>query len=164
MEHETGSNKEFTMHFREHHRKAACWAFACLLGLLVTVRPVSADTSLQRELIESEQHETIEPEKRKGVLGKALYYNKSFRNKRTSSGALSNPEKLTAAHPTLPLGSRVKVLNLDNQKSVIVTVNDRCRNHGYELIDLSHAAARELGFLGRGTAMVRITKLDEAAQ
>jgi rare lipoprotein A len=54
------------------------------------------------------------------------------------------------------LGTRVKVVNLANDRSVVVTVNDRCRKQRFEFIDLSQAAARELGFFGKGVAWVRI--------
>ncbi len=94
-----------------------------------------------------------EPE---GVVGKAFYYAKRYSGRKTSSGEIYDPEKLTAAHPTIPLGTRVKVLNIANERSVVVTVNDRCRKRTFELIDLSRAAARELGILVKGTAMVRI--------
>ncbi|HPV52343.1 MAG TPA: septal ring lytic transglycosylase RlpA family protein, partial [Smithella sp.] len=66
-------------------------------------------------------------------------------------------KKLTAAHPTLPLGTLVKVVNLDNNKSVVVKINDRCLEHEDVFIDLSREAARRLGFLRQGKARVRIT-------
>jgi rare lipoprotein A len=77
--------------------------------------------------------------------------------RKTSSGAIYNPKKLTAAHPTLPLGTRVKVVNLANNKSVIVTVNDRCREHEEAFIDLSREAARQMGMMRQGKANVRMT-------
>jgi len=67
---------------------------------------------------------------------------------------------MTAAHPTLPMGTKVKVVHLGNSNEVIVTVNDRCRKRRYPTIDLSHAAAKELGFLGKGTARVIMQTLD----
>ena len=74
---------------------------------------------------------------------------------------VNDSKKLTAAHPTLPLGTRVKVVNLANDRSVIVTINDRFRKRKYDVIDLSRAAASELGFIRRGTAKVRISPVDE---
>ncbi|NJD91896.1 MAG: septal ring lytic transglycosylase RlpA family lipoprotein, partial [Geobacter sp.] len=59
-------------------------------------------------------------------------------------------------------GSRVKVINLANDKEVVVTINDRCRQRKTPFIDLSRAAAKELGFLGKGTARVRIIPLAES--
>jgi rare lipoprotein A len=68
---------------------------------------------------------------------------------------------MTAAHPTIPHGTRVKVQNLANNKSVVVTVNDRCRKRSFEIIDLSRTAARDLDIIRQGVATVRITPLDE---
>jgi rare lipoprotein A len=53
------------------------------------------------------------------------------------------------------------VVNIANNRSVVVTVNDRCRKHSFEFIDLSQAAARQLGFLGKGMARVRIIPVEE---
>lgn len=100
----------------------------------------------------------------KGVEGVATYYAKRYKGRRTSSGERYRPEKLTAAHPRLPLGVKVRVTNLDNGQDVVVKVNDRCRKRRFNVIDLSRAAARELGFLGKGRARVRIERLDEAPE
>lgn len=96
-----------------------------------------------------------------GAKGIASYYAKRYNGRKTRSGARYNPEKLTAAHPDLPFGTRVKVINLANDREVIVTVNDRCRDRSFPFIDLSRAAAKKLGFLGKGTAKVVIMPLDE---
>lgn len=93
--------------------------------------------------------------------GVASYYAKRYNGRATCSGVRYNPEKLTAAHPDLPFGTRVKVINLANDREVIVTINDRCRERSFPFIDLSRAAARKLGFLGKGTARVRILPLDD---
>jgi hypothetical protein len=92
-----------------------------------------------------------------GAEGFARYYANSFNGKRTTSGEIYQSKKLTAAHPTLPLGTLVKVVNLDNNKSVVVKINDRCLEHEDVFIDLSREAARRLGFLRQGKARVRIT-------
>lgn len=96
----------------------------------------------------------------KGVDGIASYYAKRYNGRRTSSGRRYNPAELTAAHPSLPHGTRVRVINLTNDKEVTVTVNDRCRARKQPFIDLSREAAKQLGFLGKGTARVRIIALD----
>lgn len=96
----------------------------------------------------------------KGVNGIASYYAKRYNGRRTSSGRRYNPALLTAAHPSLPHGTRVRVINLTNDKAVTVTVNDRCRARKQPFIDLSREAAKQLGFLGKGTARVRIIALD----
>ena len=99
--------------------------------------------------------------KKKGTEGVAAYYAKRYNGRKTNSGARYNPEKLTAAHPHLPFGTRVKVVNLANMQEVVVTVNDRCRKRSFTFIDLSRAAARKLGFLGKGTARVMITLVEK---
>ena len=96
-----------------------------------------------------------------GTVGIARYYAKRYKGRKTSSGEIYNPKKLTAAHPTFPLGTRVKVVNLVNNKSVIVTINDHCREHEESFIDLSREAARQLGMMKQGKAKVRITIIDE---
>lgn len=97
-----------------------------------------------------------------GVTGTASYYAKRYNGRRMTSGQRYNPQKLTAAHPTLPLGTKVKVVNLANNQEVTVTITDRCRKRVSHFIDLSRAAARKLGFLGKGVIEVRIITLDEA--
>ncbi len=92
-----------------------------------------------------------------GKKGVATYYASRYKGRRTSSGERYNPARLTAAHNDLPLGTRVKVTNLDNEREVVVTVNDRCKKRKLRLIDLSRAAARELDILGKGKARVMIT-------
>lgn len=105
--------------------------------------------------------ETPRAEKAAGRNGIATYYAKRYNGRRTTSGERYRPENLTAAHPTLPLGSKVKVVNLQNDNEVVVRVNDRCRKRKTEIIDLSTAAARKLGFLGRGMARVKISQLED---
>ncbi|SUO95452.1 septal ring lytic transglycosylase RlpA family protein [Suttonella ornithocola] len=91
--------------------------------------------------------------------GKASWYGPGFHGRRTASGEVYDMNQLTAAHKRLPLGSQVKVTNLSNGKSVIVRINDRGPFHGDRVIDLSKAAAKELGVLQKGTADVSITTL-----
>ena len=87
--------------------------------------------------------------------GTASYYGSEFRGRRTASGERFNPKAMTAAHKTLPLGSRVRVTNLRNGKSVEVTINDRGPYTGGRIIDLSKGAARKLDMIRSGTAKVR---------
>lgn len=93
--------------------------------------------------------------------GAASYYGKRLAGRPTASGEAFDPAKLTAAHRTLPLGSRVRVTNLRNGKSVVVRINDRGPYHSRRIIDLSRRAARRLGMLGRGKARVRLELLEE---
>jgi rare lipoprotein A len=88
--------------------------------------------------------------------GEASHYAMFFRGRPTASGEPYRPGRRTAAHRTLPLGSRVRVTNLDNGRSTVVRINDRGPFHGDRVIDLSHAAAREIGMLGPGSASVEL--------
>lgn len=92
-------------------------------------------------------------------LGKASYYGPGFAGRKTASGAIFYPERLTAAHRFLPLGTRVRVTNLHNGESVLVTINDRGPYIRGRHIDLSMGAARAIGMLGRGVADVVIQVL-----
>ncbi|WP_166360750.1 septal ring lytic transglycosylase RlpA family protein [Pseudomonas akapageensis] len=93
--------------------------------------------------------------------GTASYYGSRHHGKRTASGERFNKNALTAAHRQLPFGTRVKVTNLKNDKSVVVRINDRGPHTRGRLIDLSHAAAAQLGMLGSGTARVRVQSLSD---
>ncbi len=88
--------------------------------------------------------------------GTASWYGTDFHGKRTANGDRYNMNDLTAAHPTLPMPSVVKVTNLANGKQIKVTVNDRGPFHSNRIIDLSKKAAQELGFYEAGTARVRV--------
>ena len=97
---------------------------------------------------------------RPAEVGIASYYAKSLQGRRTASGERYDMQALTAAHPSLPFGSRVRVTNLANGRSVVVRINDRGPYVAKRVIDLSYAAARELKFLSDGTTRVRLEVLD----
>ncbi|WP_411381175.1 septal ring lytic transglycosylase RlpA family protein [Pseudomonas sp. MPB26] len=88
--------------------------------------------------------------------GTASYYGARHHGKRTASGEPFNQNGLTAAHRRLPFGTQVKVTNLNNDKSVVVRINDRGPHTRGRLIDLSRKAAEQLGMIGSGTARVRV--------
>ncbi|MBZ6377422.1 hypothetical protein B5C34_05015 [Pacificimonas flava] len=92
--------------------------------------------------------------------GQASYYGPGLEGNPTASGETFDPEKLTAAHRSLPIGSMVRVTHSRSGESVTVRINDRGPFHGNRIIDLSVAAARELGMLNSGTARVRLELLD----
>ena len=94
-------------------------------------------------------------------MGQASWYGPGFSGKKTASGDVFDEEKLTAAHKTIPLGSRAKVTNLANGKSVEVEINDRGPFVPGRIIDLSQAAAQALGIIDRGTAKVRVDVLPD---
>jgi len=88
--------------------------------------------------------------------GIASWYGKKFHGHRTSSGEPYNMYAMTAAHTRLPLPAYVQVTNLQNQRTVVVRVNDRGPFHPNRIIDLSYAAAKKLGITAKGTAMVEV--------
>jgi rare lipoprotein A (peptidoglycan hydrolase) len=94
---------------------------------------------------------------RKAVM--ASWYGHEFSGRRTASGSRFDPHELTAAHKTLPLGTRIRVTNPRTGATVLVTVTDRGPFCGRRELDLSKAAAREVGILSRGVASVLIEVL-----
>ena len=88
--------------------------------------------------------------------GLASYYGGAFHGRKTASGARFNQHELTAAHKTLPFGTKVRVTNLLNSKNVNVTITDRGPFHKGRVIDLSKGAAKKIGMLSAGLASVKI--------
>ncbi|MBK5275264.1 MAG: septal ring lytic transglycosylase RlpA family protein [Desulfuromonadales bacterium] len=93
--------------------------------------------------------------------GFASYYARRFEGRRTTSGHRYHPEKMTAAHQNLPLGTVVRVINPATNQEVHVTINDRCAKKPFPFIDLSRAAARKIGLWGKGRIKVVIIPVQE---
>jgi len=91
--------------------------------------------------------------------GLASWYGNEFQGRPTSNGEVFDTNDMTAAHRTLPFGTHVMVTNLENDRSVVVRINDRGPFVAGRIIDLSYAAARVLGVVGPGTARVRLETL-----
>ena len=134
------------MRFSVHQPTVKCYFF-CLIFFSVLVTYAQNDSAY---LI-----------KKNGIYtGMASYYAQKFVGKRTATGEVFSQVKLTAACNILPLGTRVKVTNLKNNKSVIVRINDRLHARNKRLIDLTITAAKKLDFIKSGLAKVKIEKLD----
>ena len=88
--------------------------------------------------------------------GVASWYGEKFHGHKTSNGEIFDMYKSSAAHKSLPIPSYLRVTNLDNNRSIIVRVNDRGPFHGNRIVDLSYAAALKLGYADRGTARVQL--------
>jgi rare lipoprotein A len=88
--------------------------------------------------------------------GKASFYSKKFTGRKTAYGERVSPDALEGAHLHLPLNTLVEVTNLDNNRSVIVRINDRGPFSKGRVIDLTHAAARALGMISKGVANVSL--------
>jgi rare lipoprotein A len=93
------------------------------------------------------------------TTGQASWYGPGFFGNRTASGEVFRPGTLTAAHRTLPFGTKVRVTNLWNGRSAVVRINDRGPFHGSRVIDLAHGAAQELGLTVSGVAQVKLEVL-----
>ncbi|MCP9901104.1 septal ring lytic transglycosylase RlpA family protein [Cyanobium sp. Cruz CV13-4-11] len=93
------------------------------------------------------------------TTGQASWYGPGFFGNRTASGEVLRPGSLTAAHRTLPFGTKVRVTNLWNGRSAVVRINDRGPFHGSRVIDLAHGAAQELGLTASGVAQVKLEVL-----
>lgn len=92
-------------------------------------------------------------------IGLASYYSDRYQGRQTASGERYDKSKLTATHNKLPFGTRLRVTNLVNHKSVVVRVIDRAQLRNGRLVDLSRQAARELDFVQAGTAKVKLEVL-----
>lgn len=96
------------------------------------------------------------------VTGVASWYGGKFHGRRTASGQRYDMNAMTAAHRTLPFGSKVRVTNLRNDRAVILTINDRGPFVRGRIIDVSRRAAERLGFRGQGTTRVRVQVVNDA--
>lgn len=96
--------------------------------------------------------------------GIASWYGPGFHGKKTANGEIFNQYAMTAAHKTLPLGTKVRVTHLDNGRSVLVRINDRGPFSKDRIIDLSRAAAMRLEITGNGTGKVRVQSLGGLAE
>lgn len=119
-----------------------CYILSVIIFLFIGVsQPISA--------------QSIDPQK-----GEASWYGSKYHGKPTSSGELYNKNKMTAAHKTLPFGTKVKVTNLENDESVVVRINDRGPFVGDRIIDVSEVAARKLEFHAQGIGNVKVEVLE----
>jgi rare lipoprotein A len=147
---------------------ASCIALAGLV-LTVPARTVEADAVLSRPaatapppapalsptpVLESPKKTTS-----KLVHGFASWYGGVFNGRQTASGEVFDQNELTACHPTLPFGTKVRVVNTRNHKSVVVRITDRGLLYGRRVIDLSYAAAVQIGMTEAGVVPVTIQVL-----
>jgi rare lipoprotein A (peptidoglycan hydrolase) len=124
----------------------------------------SGDATVEKVNVEREVRETSPKRTAKHALnGTASWYGPGFHGKKTASGEIYDQTKLTAAHKTLPLGTKARVTNLDNGSAVEVEINDRGPFVGGRIIDLSRAAAGALGLVESGTAPVRVELIGDSS-
>ncbi len=130
--------------------------FKCCFLLLLFILPINSFAA-KNNLVD-----TADTSKNKTLTGIASFYSNKFNGRKTASGELFSQKKMTAACNKLPLGTKVKVVNLQNNKSVELIINDRLHHKNRRLIDLSLAAAKELGFHQEGTTKVKVIVLQTA--
>jgi len=133
-------------------------------GLYIVTRIASAlcfiSFAIGCSVLSSKVRVPLPPESRLSQTGIASWYGPGFHGSATASGDIYNQSDLTAAHQTLPLGTRVLVTNLENGSSTQVTINDRGPFAKGRVIDLSYAAAQSINMVGPGTALVRVDVID----
>jgi rare lipoprotein A len=129
---------------------------------LATVPATAIDNAGSADTVpEMAEPEAAEPEIAELLgTGEASWYGPKFAGRRTASGETFDPTELTAAHRTLPFGSLVRVTSSRTGKSVVVRINDRGPYHGNRVIDLSEAAAKEIGIKSRGRGNVDLALLE----
>ena len=145
---------------------ASCIALAGVV-LTVPARPVEADAVLSRPAATLPPAAPVivptpivTPKKSTKLLrGFASWYGGVFNGRQTASGEVFDENEMTACHPTLPFGTKVKVENTRNHKSVVVRITDRGLLYGRRVIDLSRAAAVEIGMTDAGVVPVTIQVL-----
>jgi 3D (Asp-Asp-Asp) domain-containing protein len=136
----------------------AALAFVAYLGVAIASGNQEGGPRLFGGFELPEDHATI-PLSRRPAVGQASWYGSQFHGLATASGATFDMNAMTAAHRTLPLGTRVLVRNLENERTVVVEINDRGPYiHGRD-IDLSYGAARALGMVAPGVVRVEMTPL-----
>ena len=137
------------------------WIVAPLVVALVMGGCASSPRFTKERTAEPKAHDRVASSKSlKSMEGIASYYADDFNGKKTANGEIYDMYKMTAAHRSLPFNTKVKVTNLDNKRSIVVRINDRGPFKLERLIDLSLAAATQLGMKGAGTAKVRLDVLE----
>jgi rare lipoprotein A len=127
----------------------------------VSNETTSGDASLRKVSVEHDVRTTSKRTAKHALNGIASWYGPGFHGKKTASGEIYDQNKLTAAHKTVPLGTKARVTNLENGSTVEVEINDRGPFVEGRIIDLSRAAARALGFVKLGTAPVQVELIPE---
>jgi rare lipoprotein A len=131
-----------------------------LSALLIVSFPFQA----QQAKAMAEERDTTDqkkPTKPKVIFGIASYYADKFNGRPTANGEIYDGKKMTAACNQLPLGTWIRVTNLNNNRSVIVKTNDRLHIRMKRVVDLSRAAAEKLGYIGRGLTKVKVEVLEK---
>lgn len=139
---------------------AVICVFICLFwGCSSSPRYKRGRRSVRPSSYNEKNHDLSSQKKSTGnkLVGVASFYGPGFHGKKTASGERFNMYDLTAAHKTIPFNTKVKVTNIENNKSVVVRINDRGPYKKGRIIDLSKSAAEKIGLIQSGTAKVKLT-------
>ncbi len=139
----------------DYHMYRSRFSRVALIGTLALLGCISDRPGEQGKQTSREKGAPAAESNRKEV-GEASWYGPGFQGKQTANGETFNQNKMTAAHPSLPLDSKAEVTNLENGKKVEVRINDRGPYAEGRVIDVSRAAAKSLGMKEQGTAEVKI--------
>ena len=152
-------------------RAAGAVCVMLVLAACATEPPQQAAPPLDEDTVRPAVVVPVDPEEDAGAVptprpapsqtGEASWYGDAFAGRPTASGEIFDPSTLTAAHPTLPFGSQVRVTRVDTGDSVVVRINDRGPYTGGRIIDVSRAAAEVLDMIQAGVAEVRVQVLSQ---
>lgn len=143
--------------------RAGCVTTVLLSGTVLLVAGCGAGSPrfTSKDRAEAAVHDPAGSSQLEGI---ASYYAEEFQGRKTASGEIYDMHDLTAAHRTLPFGTKVRVTNRESGKSVVVRINDRGPFKDDRVIDLSLGAARQLGLIATGTGFVSLQVLELGQQ
>lgn len=116
----------------------------------------SSTTRYSKSIYQNEKNDLKAHDRLETETGIASYYTDEFNGRKTANGEIYNMNELTAAHPTYPFETKLKITNLQNGKTVIVRINDRMPQHKTRVIDLSLEAAKQLDMINAGIQAIKI--------
>lgn len=138
------------------HSSISILIFILILFQIITACAIESNRNLRRTRFNSVSVNKDTHTTNNGfITGVSSYYGKKFHGRKTANGETFNMYELTAAHKTLPFGTLLEVENLDNNKKVIVRINDRGPFAKNRILDLSYAAAKKIDMIKSGTAKIR---------
>ena len=158
-----GTKADFRLHFRKWFLCISQVTLICTLAISGCTSKDSGEySSGQAQQKPQEQSSTTQPVHKE--VGEASWYGPGFHGKETANGETFDQKDMTAAHPSLPMGTVAKVTNLENGKKVDVRINDRGPFKGDRAIDLSSAAANKIDMKKGGTTQVKIESKSKATK
>jgi len=146
--------------YRSYYMKATCF-LALLFTMSFHVLHAQETIDTVAAIVNQKPEKNTKAKIGDVYYGVASFYGNKFIGKKTASGEIFSQEKYTAACNSLPLGTWIKVTNVKNKKSVVVKTNDRLHPKMKRIVDLTMAAASELGYIGKGLAKVKVEVIEK---